>query len=84
MAPNTPAEFDRQRDKIIAAIGELDADVVGLMELENDDTDAELGADRGPRRRAQRRAGAGTYDFIDTGVVGTDAIRVGILYQPAR
>ena len=37
-------EFDRQRDKIIAAITELDADVVGLMELENDDTDAEYGA----------------------------------------
>ena len=27
--------------------------------------------------------GAGTYAFVDTGVVGTDAIRVGLLYQPA-
>ena len=32
---------------------ELDADVVGLMELENDDTDAQYGADRGPGRRAE-------------------------------
>ncbi len=28
-------EFTRQRDKIIAAISTIDADVVGLMEIEN-------------------------------------------------
>ncbi|MGH2476258.1 MAG: ExeM/NucH family extracellular endonuclease, partial [Candidatus Limnocylindrales bacterium] len=33
---DTPLEFERQRDKIIAAIVALDADVVGLMEIEND------------------------------------------------
>jgi hypothetical protein len=27
--------------------------------------------------------GAGTYAYIDTGVIGTDAIRVGIIYKPA-
>ena len=79
----TPVEFDRQRDKIIAAIGELDADVVGLMELENDDTDAQYGAIEDLVDGLNQANGAGTYDFIDTGVVGTDAIRVGILYQPA-
>ena len=26
--------------------------------------------------------GAGTYDYVDTGVVGTDAIRLGMLYKP--
>ena len=26
--------------------------------------------------------GVGTYSFIDTGVIGTDAIRVGLLYKP--
>jgi predicted extracellular nuclease len=80
----TPAEFERQRDKIIAAIGELDADVVGLMELENDDTDVELGAIEDLVGGLNAAEGAGTYDFIDTSVVGTDAIRVGILYQPDR
>ena len=34
------AEFTRQRDKIIKAIVDLDADVVGLMEIENHATDA--------------------------------------------
>ncbi len=28
-------EFTRQRDKIIAALTEIDADVVGLLEIEN-------------------------------------------------
>ena len=34
---NTPEEFQRQRTKIIATITELDADVVGLIEIENND-----------------------------------------------
>ena len=80
---NNLLEFDRQRAKIISALSALDADVVGLIELENDDTRRPVRRHRGPRRRAERRRGAGKYDFIDTGVVGTDAIRVGIIYQPA-
>ena len=32
-------EFDRQHDKIVAAIGAMDAEVVGLMEIENDGSD---------------------------------------------
>ncbi|HET9602159.1 MAG TPA: ExeM/NucH family extracellular endonuclease [Acidimicrobiales bacterium] len=79
---STPAELDRQRDKIVAAITALDADVVGLMELENDtgpnsaidELVAGLNAATAP----------GTYAFIDTGIVGTDEIRVGLLYQPAQ
>ena len=77
-----PAEFTRQRDKIIAAISAMDASVVGLMELENDplgnsaieDLVSGLNAATAP----------GTYAFIDTGVVGGDEIRVGLLYQPAE
>ncbi len=80
---NTPAEFARQRAKEIAAITALDAHVVGLMELENDNTDLELGAIEDLVAGLNDASGPGTYDFIDTGVVGTDAIRVGILYQPA-
>jgi predicted extracellular nuclease len=33
---DTPYEFGRQKDKIVAAICGLNADVVGLMEMEND------------------------------------------------
>ncbi len=81
---HTSEEFDRQRAKIISAISEMDADVVGLMELENDDTATEYAAIEDLVAGLNDEAGAGTYDFIDTGVVGTDAIRVGLLYQPAR
>ncbi len=27
--------------------------------------------------------GAGTYDYVDTGVIGTDAIKVAFIYKPA-
>jgi predicted extracellular nuclease len=27
--------------------------------------------------------GAGTYDFVDTGTIGTDVIKVGFIYKPA-
>ncbi len=81
---DSPAEFARQRAKIIHAISALDADVVGLMELENDNTATEYGAIEDLVDGLNEANGTGTYDFVDTGVIGTDAIRVGILYQPAR
>ncbi|GLY27720.1 ExeM/NucH family extracellular endonuclease [Kineosporia sp. NBRC 101731] len=84
------AELERQTAKEIAALKSLDADVVGLMEIENDGygadsaiatlTDA-LNASTAP----------GTYAYVDadaaTGVVnvaGDDAIKVGMLYKPAK
>ncbi|MEE8331864.1 MAG: ExeM/NucH family extracellular endonuclease [Acidimicrobiia bacterium] len=77
---DTADEFTDQRDKIIDAIIALDAEVVGLMEIENaaDNTpEADLVAG------LNAVAGAGTYDYIATpGGVGDDAIRVAILYQP--
>ncbi len=76
---NTQAEFDRQRVKVVTAIAELDADVVGLMEMENS-TGVEPAADLVAGLNAL--LGAGTYDYIDTGVIGTDAIRLGFLYKP--
>lgn len=72
-------ELQRQRAKLLAAISALDADVVGLMEMENS---------RGVEPAADLvdglndLMGEGTYDYIDTGVIGTDAIRLGFLYKP--
>ncbi len=73
-------ELARQRAKLVAALAELDADVVGLMEMENT-TGVEPAADL--VAGLNDRLGAGTYDYVDTGVVGTDAIRLGFLYKPA-
>lgn len=76
---DNPTELERQRAKLIDALAALDADVVGLMEMENTpgvEPAADLAAG------LNDLLGAGTYDYIDTGVIGTDAIRVGLLYKP--
>jgi predicted extracellular nuclease len=73
-------EFSKQRAKLVAAITELDADVVGLIELENYPGDVPIADLVDGLNDA---VGAGTYDFISTGAIGDDAIRVGLIYQPA-
>jgi len=74
-------EFERQRAKIIAALSEINADVVGLIEIENypgDVPTADLVSG------LNDVLGAGTYDYVATGAVGTDAIRVALIYKPAN
>ena len=78
---NSQQEFTRQRDKIISAITTLDAAIIGIIEMENDAAPNSAIADLISGLNAV--AGAGTYAFIDTGVVGTDAIRVALLFKPA-
>lgn len=73
------AEFERQEAKIVAALLEIDADIVGLVEIENN-ADASLVA---LVDALNAQAGAGTYAHVDTGTIGTDAIKVGLIYQPA-
>ncbi|WP_428263597.1 ExeM/NucH family extracellular endonuclease [Haliangium sp.] len=76
-------EFQRQRDKIIAAITAMEADVIGLMEIENDGYGS-LSAIQDLVNGLNAAAPSGTsYDFIDPGVsaIGTDAIAVGIIYR---
>ncbi len=75
---DSAAEFTRQRDKIIAAITAMNADVVGLMEMENNATTAIEDLVSG----LNAVAGAGTYDYINTGTIGTDAIKVALIYKP--
>ncbi|MCL4267242.1 MAG: ExeM/NucH family extracellular endonuclease [Anaerolineae bacterium] len=77
---DTPEEFERQRTKIIAALVEINADVVGLIELENHATDAAL---QDLVAGLNDALGAGTYAAISTGPIGTDAIKVAIIYKPA-
>ena len=73
-------EFTRQRDKIIAAITATGADVVGLLEIENNiNDDAVLNLIEG----LNAASGAGTFDYVNTGVIGTDAIKVAMIYKPA-
>jgi len=73
-------EFERQRAKLIAALSVVDADIVGLIELENDLADAALADLVAGLNDA---TGAGSYDYIATNAIGDDEIRVGMIFQPA-
>ena len=71
-------EFERQQLKIVSALEEMDADVVGLMEIENNGTAVENLVNA-----LNSRVGAGTYAAVNTGVLGTDAIIQAFIYKPA-
>lgn len=86
---DTQSEFDRQWPKTVAAILAMNPDVVGVNELENDgygpDSALQFLVDK-----LNEATAPGTYAFINvdanTGQVnalGTDAIRVALLYKPA-
>lgn len=78
---DTAEELIRQRDKIVAAITTIDADVVGLIEIENNPADDAVD-DLVESLNAV--SGAGTYAAISTGAIGDDAIKVALIYQPAE
>lgn len=81
-------EFARQWPKTVAAIVKTGADIVGVIEIENDG----YGADSAIQFLVDRLNDAtapGTFAFIDidanTGQInalGTDAIKVGLVYKP--
>lgn len=86
---DTAEEFNRQQAKEVAAITGINADIVGLMEIENNGSVAvanlvdALNAATAP----------GTYAYITEpsinppnefgGTFGTDAIKVALIYRPA-
>jgi predicted extracellular nuclease len=74
-------EFTRQRAKILAELVALNADVVGIMEVERRADNTAL-ADLVAGLNAA--LGAGAYAYIDSsGIAGTDAIQVALVYKPA-
>ncbi|WP_416308016.1 ExeM/NucH family extracellular endonuclease [Neptunicella sp. SCSIO 80796] len=79
----TEVEFERQIDKTVAAIAAMNADIIGLMEIENDGF-AENSAIADLTARLNAQLGAGTYAYVDAGgTVGTDEIMVALLYKPS-
>jgi predicted extracellular nuclease len=70
--------------KIIEAIAAINADAVGLIEIQNNGTVAAQNLVDG----LNARLGAGTYavvpDPVAGGGAGTDAIRLAMIYKPAR
>jgi uncharacterized protein len=82
---NTPAEFSRQRAKIISAIVAINADVLGLMEMEND-AEGPLSAIQDLVNGLNAATAPGTYAIVPNPVTpfGTDEIKVALIYKPAR
>ena len=76
------AEFTRQRDKIVAAIAAIDADALGLMEMQNNGATAVQNL----VDALNAKVGAGTYAAVTDPAAGTgsDAIKVAMIYKPAR
>ncbi|MGP6087884.1 ExeM/NucH family extracellular endonuclease [Antarctobacter jejuensis] len=79
-------EYARQLDKLVSAITAMDADVIGLTELEN-----EIGDQNGDGQFAlgalvdalNAADPSSDYQYVDPGVdyVGSDAIMVGLIYD---
>jgi predicted extracellular nuclease len=84
------AEFDRQWPKTVQAALGTGADILVVNELENDGY-GPTSAMQDLVAKLNTATQAGNFDFIrvdqNTGqpnALGTDAIRIGILYKPAR
>lgn len=82
---DSPAELARQTAKIVAALTALDADIIGLQELENDYGDGARSAAQHLVDALNTVAGPGAYAYVDPGAarLGDDQIAVGLLYRPA-
>src|SRR5699024_6693003 len=74
-------EFQRQRQKVISALHGLSADIIGVVEIENDGFDstsaiADLAAGLSKLSKTEYR-----YTTLAQRQLGSDAIAVGFLYR---
>ncbi|ERN43024.1 putative extracellular nuclease [Rubidibacter lacunae KORDI 51-2] len=81
---DTATELERQTDKIVDAIAGIDADILGLVEIENDGF-GPTSAIASLVNAINAEVGAGTYTYVDPGTaqLGSDEIAVGFIYKPA-
>jgi predicted extracellular nuclease len=70
-------EYVRQLEKIVTAIVMMDADIVGLIELENIASESIAAIVDG----INARDGSRPYAYVDTGTIHTDAIRTAFIYD---
>jgi predicted extracellular nuclease len=83
---NTYSGFELQSQKIVAALTKLDADIISLMELENDGYGPRSAIAELTRRLNKSLAKKKAYAYIDPQLprLGKDEISVGILYRKAK
>ncbi|MDE0289535.1 MAG: ExeM/NucH family extracellular endonuclease [bacterium] len=75
---DSAAELGRQRDKIVAAMIAIGAHVFGVVEIENNDSASLVDLVAGLNSSAE----PDKYAYVDTGTIGSDVIKVGLIYQP--
>ena len=71
-------ELERQLAKLVTALHMIDADVIGLMEIENN-----AGVALQMIVNRLNSVSGDTYAFVNTGAVGTDVITTAFLYKPS-
>lgn len=72
------AQYELQLAKHVEAITMLDADIVGVMEIENT---VDVEALDGLVAAVNDALGQDRYAVLETGVIGTDVIKVGAIYD---
>ena len=70
-------ELKRQLEKTVTALQLMDADIVGLIELENN-ASASIGM---IVDALNQRLGSARYAYVDTGTINDDAIKTGFIYN---
>lgn len=79
---DTFEEFERQQAKIVAAMLAMNADIIGLMEIENDGYGSNS-AIASLVDALNNEVGSNRYAYVNPGVaqIGTDEIAVGLIYN---
>ncbi|WP_407539057.1 ExeM/NucH family extracellular endonuclease [Deinococcus radiomollis] len=83
---NDCTEYQRQLDKVVSNLAGLNADVTGLMEVQNDATVGSQGNDASLVALVtalDTRLGGDVYGIVSNPNPGTDAIRVAMIYKKA-
>ena len=74
---DSPRELDRQLAKTVSALAMMDADIVGLVELENNrSASLQMIVDA-----LNTRLGSNEYAFLNTGMIHDDAITTAFIYK---
>ena len=78
----TPTELARQQAKLVSALALMDADIIGLLELENNGYGS--GSAMATLVTALNEVVRDPYAIVETNQrPGTDAIKVGLIYRPS-
>lgn len=78
----TPADLARQQAKLVSALAAMDADIIGLLELENNGYGS--GSAVATLVAALNAVVTEPYAIVETTETpGSDAIKVGLIYRPS-